>query len=124
MRPFRKLALVAVLLRVLSCPVPAAAAPEGTLTWSVSISIAPAFFDPAETPGIITPVMILYAMHDALVKPMPGQAMAPSLAESWTQSKDGLVYEFLLRTGARVHNGEPVTAEDVTFSFTRCPTRT
>jgi peptide/nickel transport system substrate-binding protein len=119
MRPFRKLALAAVLLCVLSRPVPAAAAPEGTLTWGVHISIAPTFFDPAETPGIITPFMILYAMHDALVKPMPGQAMAPSLAESWTQSRDGLVYEFVLRKGARFHNGEPVTAEDVKFSFTR-----
>ena len=119
MRLFRMLALAAALLCVLSRPVPAAAAPEGALTWGVHISIAPTFFDPAETPGIITPFMILYAMHDALVKPMPGQPMAPSLAESWTQSKDGLTYEFVLRKGARFHNGDPVTAEDVKFSFAR-----
>jgi len=41
--------------------------------------------------------MVLYALHDALVKPMPGGANTPSLAESWTQSKDGLTYEFVLR---------------------------
>src|SRR5204862_1758826 len=63
--------------------------------------------------------MILYALHDALVKPMPGNAMAPSLAESWSVSKDGLVYEFVLRAGAKFHNGEPVTADDVKFSFER-----
>jgi peptide/nickel transport system substrate-binding protein len=45
--------------------------------------------------------------------------MTPSLAESWTASKDGLSYEFVLRKGVRFHNGDPVTAEDVKFSFER-----
>jgi ABC-type transport system substrate-binding protein len=62
---------------------------------------------------------VLYALHDALMKPMPGCLYTPSLAESWTSSKDGLSYEFVLRKGARFHNGEPVTAEDVKFSFER-----
>ena len=96
-----------------------AAAPEGQLTWAVHVSLAPTWFDPAETPGIATPFMVLYALHDALVKPMPGNAMAPSLAESWSVSKDGLVYEFVLRPGAKFHNGDPVTADDVKFSFER-----
>ena len=63
--------------------------------------------------------MVLYALHDALVKPMPAGIMTPSLAESWTMSKDGLSYEFVLRKNAKFHNGEPVTAEDVKFSFER-----
>jgi peptide/nickel transport system substrate-binding protein len=94
-------------------------APAGQLTWGVHISLAPTWFDPAETPGIITPFMVLYALHDAMVKPMPGQPMAPSLAESWSASEDGLSYEFVLRKGAKFHNGDPVTAEDVKFSFER-----
>src|SRR6266852_4260520 len=98
---------------------PAAAAPEGQMTWAVHISLAPTWFDPAETSGIITPFMVLYALHDAVVKPLPGNAMTPSLAESWSLSPDGLVYEFVLRKGARFHNGDPVTAEDVKFSFER-----
>src|SRR5439155_130929 len=69
--------------------------------------------------GINTPFMVIYALHDALVKPMPGGLYTPSLAESFTQSKDGLTYEFVLRKGARFHNGEPVTAADVKFSFDR-----
>ena len=96
-----------------------AAAPAGQLTWGVHVSLAPTWFDPAETPGIITPFMVLYALHDAMVKPMPGKPLAPSLAESWSASEDGLTYEFVLRKGAKFHNGEPVTAEDVKFSFER-----
>jgi peptide/nickel transport system substrate-binding protein len=82
-------------------------------------SIAPSFLDPAETPGIATPFAFLYALHDALVKPLPGNDMAPCLAESWRESPDGLVYEFKLREGLKFHNGEPFTAEDVKFSFQR-----
>jgi peptide/nickel transport system substrate-binding protein len=63
--------------------------------------------------------MILYALHDGLVKPLPGNAMAPSLAESWKAAPDGLSYTFSLRKGVKFHNGEPVTAQDVKFSFER-----
>jgi peptide/nickel transport system substrate-binding protein len=115
----KELASLLILLVALSVAAPAAASPEGQMTWAVHISLAPTWFDPAETPGIGTPFMILYALHDALVKPMPGNAMAPSLAESWSLSKDGLVQEFVLRQGARFHNGDPVTGDDVKFSFER-----
>ena len=57
----------------------------------------------ARQPGVIIPFMLLYALHDALVKPMPAGLNTPSLAESWTTSKDGLTYEFVLRKGARFH---------------------
>ena len=111
--------LVGLLALSLLAPAPALAAPEGQLTWATHFTIAPTFFDPAEPSGLSPPFILLYALHDAVVKPMPGRAMAPSLAESWTVSPDGLVYEFVLRKGVRFHNGEPVTAEDVKFSFER-----
>src|SRR5437588_931680 len=98
---------------------PVVAAPEGTVTWGVHITLASRWLDPAETEGIITPFMFLYALHDAVVKPMPGGWNTPSLAESWSQSKDGLTYEFVLRKGVKFHNGDPVTAEDVKFSYDR-----
>src|SRR6516165_6242427 len=93
--------------------------PEGQLTWGVHVSLAPTWFDPAETQGIITPYLVMYALHDAMVKPMPGQPLAPSLAESWAASEDALTYEFVVRRGAKFHNGDDVTAEDVKFSFER-----
>src|SRR3954469_9111168 len=92
---------------------------QGQLTWGVHISLAPTWFDPAETPGLITPYMVLYALHDAVVNPMPDNPLMPSLAESWSASPDGLTYDFVVREGARFHNGELVTAEDVKFSFER-----
>jgi peptide/nickel transport system substrate-binding protein len=89
------------------------------LTWAMHVTIAPAWFDPAENGGLITPFGILYALHDGVVRPLPGQMIGNSLAESWTESPDGLVYEFKLRQGLRFHDGEPCTAEDVQFSFNR-----
>ena len=90
---------------------------EVTMAWHVTL--APTWFDPSTAPPQITPFGMLYAIHDALVRPLPGSKMAPSLAESWTESPDGKVYEFKLRRGLKFHNGEPVTAEDVKFSYDR-----
>src|SRR3954462_14680815 len=103
-----------------SMPRPArAATPEGQLTWAMHVSVPPTWFDPADTHAIISPYMILYALHDAMVKPMPGTLQAPSLAESWQASEDGLTWDFTIRDRAKFHNGTPVTAEDVKFSFER-----
>src|SRR5947208_6542138 len=93
--------------------------PEGEMRWAIYVTLAPQWFDPAEVMGQITPFWVLYAMHDALVKPMPGNLMAPSLAESWTVSPDQRTYEFKLREGLKFHNGDAFTAEDVKFSFQR-----
>src|SRR5262245_15658597 len=116
----RHVLALAALALLAAGPTPArATGPEGQLTWGVHISLAPTWFDPAETPGMITPFMVMYALHDAVVKPMPGNPAAPSLAESFKGSADGLTYEFILRKGTKFHNGEPVTAADVKFSFER-----
>src|SRR5437016_10411599 len=115
----RVMALALVLGAVTCASARAADPPAGQITWALHFTPAPSFFEPAETPGLITPFMFLYALHDGLVKPMPGKSMAPSLAESWTASPDGLVYEFVLRKGVKFHNGEAVTADDVKFSFER-----
>jgi peptide/nickel transport system substrate-binding protein len=90
---------------------------EAVMAWHVTI--APAWLDPSTAPPQITPFGILYALHDALVRPLPGHRMAPSLAESWSESPDGLTYEFKLRRGLTFHNGDPLTTEDVKFSFDR-----
>jgi peptide/nickel transport system substrate-binding protein len=90
------------------------------MRFALYVTLAPAWLDPGEVPpSFFTPFWLLYGVHDALVKPMPGNSMAPSLAESWTESPDKRVYEFTLRQGLKFHNGDPFTAEDVAFSFKR-----
>jgi peptide/nickel transport system substrate-binding protein len=96
-----------------------AADEQPRLTWGVHISLAATWFDPAEMPAIGAPFMVMYALHDAIIKAMPGQPLAPSLAETWVTSEDGLIYEFMLRKAVKFHNGDPVTSEDVKFSFER-----
>ena len=73
------LALAVGALMVASCG-QAMAAPEGQVTFALHVTLAPTWFDPAEVPGVVTPFMTLYALHDALVKPMPGNPWTPSLA--------------------------------------------
>src|SRR5213594_3025375 len=82
-------ALVALLVAVIAAAPPAPAeAPAGQVTWAIGVSLPPAWFDPAEATGLLIPFAVYYALQDALVKPMPGNAMAPSLAESWSASPD------------------------------------
>src|SRR5215510_1414793 len=110
---------VALALTLVLVAHPPASAADGQMTLGVPVAMPAAWLDPAEATGILIPFMVYYALHDALVKPMPGNGMAPSLAESWSVSPDGLTYEFVLRQGVRFHNGDPVTADDVKFSFER-----
>jgi peptide/nickel transport system substrate-binding protein len=93
--------------------------PTGQMTWAMHITLAPTWFDPAETGALQTPYLCLRALHDALVKPMPDGHMSPCLATRWHESEDGVTYDFELRHGVKFHNGDPFTAADVQFSFER-----
>jgi hypothetical protein len=55
-------------------------------SWGIHVSLAPLWFDPAKTQALITPFMVLYALHDAMVRPMPGNVQAPCLAQSWCRA--------------------------------------
>jgi len=111
--------LVAGLLFGATAAAAAGPAPSGRVVIAWHVTISPSWFDPSSAPPQITPFGMLYAIHDALVRGYPGQKMGPSLAESWEESEDGKTYEFRLRPGLKFHNGDPVTAEDVKFSFER-----
>ena len=63
---------------------------------------------------------VLFNIYEGLVKTGPTGELIPAVAESYKVSEDGLVYTFTLREGVKFHNGEPVTAEDVIYSLTRC----
>jgi peptide/nickel transport system substrate-binding protein len=124
-RLLRSALLVAVALVFAGTPplaaqqAPAGQVPAGQVIVGWHVTIAPSWFDPSTAPAQITPFGLLFAIHDALVRPYPGHKMGPSLAESWKESPDGRVYEFKLRRGLKFHNGDPVTSEDVKFSFDR-----
>jgi peptide/nickel transport system substrate-binding protein len=62
---------VAALLAVAAVPPAGATSDAGQITWAVHTTLVPTYFDPAET-TIITSFMVLYALHDGVVKPMPG----------------------------------------------------
>src|SRR6516162_3016321 len=102
----RDILVITAFCLVTGLPHLALASPQGQLTWGVHISLSPTWFDPAETPGIITPFMELYALHDAMLKPMPGNMAQLCLAESYAASEDALTYDFVLRDGTRFHSGD------------------
>jgi len=112
-------ALAAFVLAPGAVPRAAAQIPADTVVIAFHVTIAPSWFDPSTAPPQITPFATLYAIHDALVRPYPPHKMGASLAESWKESPDGKAYEFKLRPGLKFHNGDPVTSEDVKFSFER-----
>jgi peptide/nickel transport system substrate-binding protein len=80
--------------------------------------LAPHWLDPQEHDGAATPDNFLMALHDALIK-NSGTALYdhPALAESFDFAKDAKSCTFKLRAGTKFHNGEPVTPEDIKFSY-------
>ena len=82
------------------------------------ITLAPIWLDPAETQGIITPLMVL----SHCTTEWRSRCQKAIRHRRWailSAGEDRLSYEFVLRKGAKFHNGEPVTADDVKFSFER-----
>lgn len=78
----------------------------------------PPTLDPHEA-GDTTSAGIIVEVFSGLVTLNTSLQVAPDLAERWDVSEDGKTYTFHLRRDARFHDGKPVTAEDVKFSFER-----
>ncbi|MCY4624137.1 MAG: peptide ABC transporter substrate-binding protein [Chloroflexi bacterium] len=78
----------------------------------------PPTLDPHEA-GDTTSAGILVEVFSGLVALNTALQVTPDLAERWDVSDDGLTYTFHLRSDAKFHNGKPVTAEDVKYSFER-----
>jgi len=76
-------------------------------------------FDPHVATGY-APQWLFRNTYDGLLRvvgtpPVP----APGLAKSWKHSDDGLTYTFELDSAAKFHDGSPVKAKDVEYSFAR-----
>jgi len=57
--------LCAPLIKGLDPPALAQAKPEGEMRWALYVTLSPAWFDPGEVVGVLTPFWVLYALHDA-----------------------------------------------------------
>jgi peptide/nickel transport system substrate-binding protein len=93
-------------------------APNGSMTLAWHTAMVPRWLDPQDHDGTATPDNFLMALHDALIK-NSGTTLYdhPALAERYEFAEDGTSATFWLRDGIKFHNGEPVTPEDVKFSY-------
>src|SRR5689334_15280836 len=94
------------------------AEPKRGRVLKAAFSADPAGFDPVRGPSGMSHVVI-EQVYSTLMALDPDANPYPELAESFETSGDGLEYTFKLRPGIKFHNGDPLTAEDVKFSFDR-----
>jgi peptide/nickel transport system substrate-binding protein len=97
---------------------PAQATPPGkTATVIYAVSSNPATLNPLlDDSGASQSGYEL--LFEGLVKPDPRTGTpVPSLAASWDQSPDGLIWTFRIRPDVKWHDGQPFTADDVKFTF-------
>jgi oligopeptide transport system substrate-binding protein len=92
------------------------AAPPNVLHYALTVE--PGSFDPAKAQDIYTSEMLIN-VFEGLVRYDDQNRIVPVLAERWEVSADGKTYTFHLRQGVNFHNGQPVTAEDVKYSWER-----
>jgi len=68
--------------------------------------------------SIQTTMSVGYNLHDTILKPQEDATVKPGLVEKWEKLND-LTWKFTLVKGATFHNGEPIDAAAVKFSFER-----
>lgn len=76
----------------------------------------PTSLDPITTNNVPSR-LVLMQIHDSLVAYDENLNVVPKLASGWEVSEDGTEYTFTLREGITFHNGDPLTAEDVKYTF-------
>ena len=92
--------------------------PGGTLQLGFGISQIPNL-DPAKVNLGIVAGEILPNIFSSLVQFDENLGLVPDLAETWEVGEDGLTYTFKLRDGLTFHNGDPLKAEDILFTYER-----
>ena len=83
-----------------------------------AIAGEPDQLDPNKTSAYFS-FEVLENVYDTLVEPDANLEMRPALAESWDVSPDQLTWTFHLRRGVTFHDGSPLTADDVVFTYRR-----
>src|SRR5689334_7050140 len=111
--------MVVALLTAVSCA-PADGVDLGGSAGNLVAAIAgePDQLDPQKTSAYFS-FEVLENVFDTLVQPDANLEMRPALAESWEVSPDQLAWTFHLRRGVTFHDGSPLTADDVVYSYRR-----
>jgi peptide/nickel transport system substrate-binding protein len=98
---------------------PTEASAGGTATGTLRVgSEIPVNLDPASS-STDAEILILHSVYDYLVDIDSANEIQPRLATEWTTSEDGLTYTFTLAEGVTFHDGSPLTAADVVWTFDR-----
>ncbi len=87
-------------------------------TIRAAIAGEPDQLDPHRTSSYFS-FEILENIFDTLVEPNEQLQMVPALAQRWEVSPDATRWTFTLRPGVQFHNGDPLTANDVVYSYRR-----
>lgn len=99
-------------------PEPTATAEPVQKSLTIGLQLEPPTLDLTTSPAAAIPQVLLYNVYETLVRLNADGSISPLLAESFEISDDGLTYTFELREGISFHNGDPLTASDVVYSFT------
>jgi peptide/nickel transport system substrate-binding protein len=68
--------------------------------------------------GILTEAYAIYELvYDTLFDLQFDGSFKPELAESWETSEDGKVWTFKIRQGVTWHDGQPLTANDIAYTY-------
>ncbi len=95
---------------------PNVSAPKGG-TITLNLQEEPPTLHPIMSSDYYSALVQGYVMDTLLINDLNTWDWAPRLAEKWEISKDKKVFTFHLRKNSLFHDGHPVTAEDVKFSF-------
>lgn len=125
-RTFRVVPLLAVTGLVLAgcagtAGASSSAAPGGEVDTAASVHIQvglePTSMDVSTTSGAALEMLLIPNVYEGLVDSDGEGGYEPALASEWQMSEDGTAYDFTIREGVTFHSGEPMTVEDVVWSF-------
>jgi len=100
-------------------PPPATQAPPATEEPAV-VRIGYAGSPDTLNPGtaVLTEAYLMFELvYDSMFQLQLDGSYTPELAESFTVSEDGTLWTFKIRPGVKFHDGEPLTASDIAFSY-------
>lgn len=85
----------------------------------VGVQLEPPNLDPTSGAAAAIDEIVYGNVFEGLTRILEDGTPAPALAESWTVSADGLVYDFVLRRNVQFHDGTGFDADDVVFTLDR-----